>query len=74
MTKDVTYMDTQQAALYLDLSAKTLSRYRVSGDGPVFHQFGTRIKYRREDLDDWAAKRRRASTADDGSALEGDDE
>lgn len=72
MTEDTIYMNTLQAARYLGLSAKTLSRYRVSGDGPVFHRFNTRIRYRREDLDKWAAKRRRASTADDGSALEGD--
>ena len=71
MTEEATYMNTVEAARYLGLSAKTLSRYRVSGDGPVFCRFNTRIRYRREDLDAWAVTRRRASTADDGSVLAG---
>ena len=47
MTEDTNFPDTQQAARFLGLSAKTLARYRVSGDGPVFHRFGNRIRYRR---------------------------
>ena len=65
------YLSTREAADYLGLSARTLDRYRVSGEGPVFHRFGGRVRYTRADLDAWAAKRRRASTADDGTALEG---
>ena len=68
MTDKGMYMDTRQAGQFLGLSSKTLSRYRVSGDGPVFHRFGTRIRYRREDLEAWATTRRRASTSDDGTA------
>ena len=71
MTKDTIYLGTNEAARVLGLSGKTLSRYRVSGEGPVFHRFGTRIRYRREDLEAWAATRRRASTSDDGTALSG---
>ena len=71
VTDNGLYMDTQGAARVLGLSTKTLSRYRVSGGGPVFHRFGTRIRYRREDLEAWAATRRRASTSDDGTALSG---
>ena len=59
MTKDTIYLDTNEAARFLGLSSKTLSRYRVSGDGPVFHRFDARIRYRR------------ASTSDDGTALSG---
>ena len=55
MTEDTNFLDTQQAA-----------RYRVSGDGPVFHRFGNRIRYRRAALDAWADARERVSTADDG--------
>ena len=65
------YLSTREAADYLGLSARTLDRYRVSGDGPVFHRFGGRVRYLRSDLDAWAAKRRRVSTADDGSVLAG---
>ena len=72
MTEQTIYLDTQRAARILGLSAKTLSRYRVSGGGPVFHKFGTLIRYRREDLEAWAVTRRRASTSDDGTALSGE--
>ena len=71
MTEHTIYLDTQRAARHLGLSAKTLSRCRASGGGPVFHRFGSRIRYRREDLEAWAATRRLASTSDDGAALSG---
>lgn len=63
------YLSTCEAAEYLGLSARTLRRYRVTGEGPVFHRFGARVRYRRGDLDEWAAVRRRTSTVDDGSVL-----
>ena len=60
------YLSTREAAEYLGLSARTPDRYRVSGEGPVFHRFGGRVRYTRADLDAWAKVRRRASTAADG--------
>lgn len=60
------YMGTREAAALLRLSPRTLDRYRVTGEGPAFHKFGTRIRYARADLDAWAAERRRTSTSDDG--------
>ena len=57
------FMDTRAAAAWLGLSHRTLEGYRVSGGGPDFHRFGNRVRYRRSDLDAWAAKRRAASTA-----------
>ena len=70
MTK-TTYLNTREAADHLGLSTRTLDRYRVSGDGPVFLRFGGRVRYLREDLDAWARTRRRKSTSDDGTALAG---
>ena len=67
MTEETNYLNTLQAAAYLGLSTRTLDRYRVSGDGPVFHRFSGRVRYLRVDLDAWAVTRRRASTSDDGS-------
>ena len=61
------YLTTGEAARYLALSPRTLKRYRVTGDGPVFHRFGGRVRYRRDRLDAWAAERERTSTADDGT-------
>ena len=73
MTEDINFLDTQQAARFLGLSAKTLARYRVSGEGPVFNRFGNRIRYRRAALDAWADARERVSTVDDGSDRPGAD-
>ena len=72
MNDERKYLSTREAAEYLGLSPRTLDRYRVSGDGPVFHRFGGRVRYTRSDLDAWAEQRRRASTADDGSVLAGE--
>ena len=71
MTEQTIYLNTRGAAGLLGLSEKTLMRYRVSGSGPVFHKFGALIRYRREDIEAWAATRRRASTSDDGTTLSG---
>ena len=61
---DIGFFDTRRAADYLGLSPRTLDGYRVSGDGPAFHRFGNRVRYRRSDLDLWAAGRRATTTAE----------
>ena len=58
------FLNTRPAAVYLDLSPRTLDGYRVSGAEPAFHRFGNRVRYRRSDLDEWAAKRRATTTAE----------
>ena len=63
------YLDTREAAAWLGLSPRTLDRYRVSGEGPVFHRFGSRVRYLLADIEAWASARRRVSTSDDGGAL-----
>ena len=65
------YLNTREAAEWLSLSPRTLDRYRVSGGGPVFHRFGGRVRYLVADLEEWASAHRRASTSDDGTALQG---
>ena len=60
------YLTPRQTADWLGLSVRTLDRYRASGEGPVFHRFGGRIRYRHDDLQAWADARRRTSTSDDG--------
>ena len=52
------YVGTREAAHLLGISPRTLDRYRISGEGPVFHKFGKRVCYARTDLEDWAAARR----------------
>ena len=61
---DSGFFDTRRAVDYLGLSPRTQDGYRVSGDGPAFHRFGNRVRYRRADFDDWAAKRRATTTAE----------
>ena len=61
------YLSTREAAAHVGLAPRTLDRYRITGGGPVYHLFGTAVRYLREDLDHWATTRRRRSTSDDGS-------
>ena len=61
---DSGFLHTRRAADYLALSPRTLDGYRVSGAGPAFHRFGNRVRYRRSDLDEWAANRRSTTTAE----------
>ena len=65
--KKTRYLNTRRAAEHLGLSVRTLNRYRVSGEGPVFLRLGGRVRYLREELDTWAESRPRTSTSDDGS-------
>ena len=58
MNAERNYLITREAAKYLGLSSRMLDRYRISGRGPVFHRFGGRVRYTREDLNAWAARRR----------------
>jgi predicted DNA-binding transcriptional regulator AlpA len=56
---------TPQAAEYVGLSASTLEKLRLSGDGPPYEKAGTKIVvYRVEDLEGWLNSRRRRSTSD----------
>ena len=35
---------------FLGLSPRTLDRYRVTGEGPTFFKFGSRVRYSKADL------------------------
>lgn len=43
------------AAAYLELAPKTLSRWRWAGRGPAFHKFGSAVRYSIEELDAFIA-------------------
>ena len=50
-------------------SERTLEAYRLKGGGPPFIAIGKRgVRYRRGDVQDWIAARRRRSTSDPGPA------
>jgi len=44
-------MNTEQAASYIGLSKKTLCMWRCQGKGPRFIKLGSRILYKKSDLD-----------------------
>jgi predicted DNA-binding transcriptional regulator AlpA len=47
-------MRTPEAAKHVGLSASTLEKLRLTGDGPVYRKAGRKIVvYRLEDLDEW---------------------
>ena len=56
---DLVYVDTRGAAERLGLAPGTLARYRTTGEGPWFYRFGRCVRYRGDDLEAWAAGRRR---------------
>ncbi len=60
-------MRAPEAAAYLGLSASTLAKMRLRGDGPQFIKAGPRVVlYDLNDIDEWLASRRRSSTSDAG--------
>jgi predicted DNA-binding transcriptional regulator AlpA len=59
---------TPEAAEYVGLSASTLEKFRLSGEGPPYHKSGPKIVvYCPKDLDEWLRVRRRTSTSDPGA-------
>ena len=58
-----------QAALYLSISRRTLEKWAVTGEGPVFYKLGGRVVYDQADLKTWLASRRRQSTSDSGQEV-----
>jgi hypothetical protein len=49
------FLTEHEAASYLRLSPKTLSKWRLIKTGPAFHRFGSAVRYSLSDLEDFAA-------------------
>lgn len=58
-------MKVDAAAEYLALSASTLNKWRIRGEGPRFLKLGRAVVYRSQDLDDWLSQNIRRSTSED---------
>jgi predicted DNA-binding transcriptional regulator AlpA len=54
---------TPEAAQYLGISASTMNKLRVYGDGPAFVKLGRTVVYDPVDLNDWLRINRRTSTS-----------
>ena len=61
---NVPHLTQNQAAEHLNLSPRTLEKYRVIGGGPKFRKLGTRVRYTLSDLNEWSAARTCESTSD----------
>ena len=58
-------MRTPDAARYVALSESTLTKMRLTGDGPPFVKVGPRaVAYRKADIDAWLEARVRRPTPD----------
>ena len=51
------FLTPSEAATFVGLSVRTLSRYRSTGKGPVYYKFRRAIRYTLEELIQWAATR-----------------
>ena len=58
------FLSTPQAAEVVTVSARTLERLRVAGEGPAYHRFGEQIRYALSDLLEWVASCRMTPGAD----------
>ena len=48
----------------IDVSERSLERWRVEGTGPAFVKAGRKVLYRPDDVDDWLIASRRKSTSE----------
>src|ERR1700756_5761562 len=62
-------LTTGQAAQRLGLSLSTLSKWRLTGEGPTFLKLGASVRYDQEALDAFAAKCVRRSTSEAREAV-----
>ena len=54
---------TEDAAGYVGLSASTLCKLRLVGNGPRYIKIGKSVVYDPTDLDAWLSSKRRSSTS-----------
>lgn len=54
---------TEDAANYVGLSASTLCKLRLVGDGPEYIKIGKSVVYDPMDLSTWLSSKRRRSTS-----------
>lgn len=58
------YLRTDEAALFLGLSPRTLEKHRTHGTGPLYRKLGSRVVYAVADLQQWADLGTVSSTSD----------
>ncbi|MCX7013887.1 MAG: helix-turn-helix domain-containing protein [Candidatus Sumerlaeota bacterium] len=58
------YVKTKEAANFLGLSKATLESWRTRGGGPVYHKFKGAVRYKQDELEEYAEAGARRSTSD----------
>ena len=62
-------INEKAAGAFLDLTDRTMQKFRQRGDGPRYIRISSRcLRYRRVDLREYAEARLRKSTSDPGQA------
>ena len=56
-------LTTEQAADRLQMSPRTLARWRINGAGPAYIEIGSRVRYDPDDLDAWIREIRQPTDA-----------
>ena len=62
------YLNVRQAADFIGISKSSLDKQRLSGKGPRYLRVGSRILYRRDDIDAWLSRFEQSSTAENQRA------
>src|SRR5262249_1693799 len=63
-TVRVKVVSARDAARLVGLSASTLAKLRLNGNGPLFCKLGRRVLYRTADLEQWLQSRLVSDTTD----------
>jgi len=71
MNNDLELMREADAARLLELSVRTLQKWRWSGKGPEFLRLNGAVRYNRADLFRFISAARRSSTSDPGGGHSG---
>ncbi len=58
------FLTEEEAARFLNVSIRTLPKWRSEGIGPKFCKFGRSIRYHKVELRLWAKHRMRISTSE----------
>jgi hypothetical protein len=57
-------LDEKKAALFLQVSPKTLQSWRFKGSGPIFRKIGSLVRYLERDLISYVEGQARHSTSE----------
>jgi len=60
------FLPTQHAAMVSGLSASTLAKRRMTGDGPPYFKVGRKVLYEKAALIAWLESHRRRNTSETG--------